>query len=174
MTRSRKHKEAEQRVVLGSITGVFGVKGWVKVWSDTLPTTNILDYSKWQLRLADGWRTFELAKGRVHGKGIIALMGGIEDRNQAAELVGSPIAIDRSELPVVADGEYYWADLEGLEVRGTTGIALGRVVELFATGSNDVLVVQGERQRLIPFTEDAVLEVDLKSGLIVVDWDPDF
>lgn len=161
-------------VALGSVTGVFGVRGWLKVRSDTSPRGNILEYRHWSLWLEGGWQDFQVIRGRIQGKSVIVRLVGIDDRDQAAGLVGSEIAVTRSQLPAPKAGEFYWTDLEGLRVVDREGIGLGKVESLFSTGSNDVMVVTGERQRLIPFTEGAVLEVDLVNASITVDWDRDF
>ncbi|MES9868436.1 MAG: ribosome maturation factor RimM [Sedimenticola sp.] len=161
-------------VTLGRISGLFGVRGWVKVHSHTSPRTNILEYGTWYLRRSGQWQEVELKEGKAHGKGIIARLAGCDDRDQAAELVGADIAIQRDQLPGTDEDEYYWTDLEGLEMRTREGHSLGRVDHLFETGANDVMVVKGERQRLVPFIPDVVLEVNLAEGLITVDWDPEF
>jgi 16S rRNA processing protein RimM len=163
----------EKWVVLGRIAGVYGVKGWVKVVSETDPPANILGYAPW--RLSQGDRQWEVElEGRPHGKGVIAHLRGCDDRDQAARLVGATIAVDRERLPPAAEGEYYWTDLEGLRVRNLQGIELGCVDHLFETGANDVMVVRGERERLLPFIDSVILRVDLPGGLISVDWDADF
>jgi 16S rRNA processing protein RimM len=165
----------DRPVLLGRIVGVFGVEGWVKVHSYTEPRENILRYRPWRLRQGDAERVIEKPQGRVHGKGLVAKLTGIDDRDAAAALSGSEVWIARDALPKPRRGEYYWADLEGLEVITGDGTALGRVSHLFATGANDVLVVRGERERLIPFLPGAVVtDVDLDAGLIRVDWDPEF
>lgn len=163
-----------KRVVLGRISGLFGVRGWVKVHSDTAPRSNILTYPEWFLEGTGGWRACKVEEGHPQGKGIVAKLEGYDDRDQAAELVGLEIAVDRAQLPDAGPGEYYWADLVGLRVVNRAGVELGVVDSLFATGSNDVLVVKGARQRLIPFTEHAVVEIDLDEGRLLVDWDPEF
>jgi 16S rRNA processing protein RimM len=115
------------------------------------------------------------AQGHEQGKGMVAKLPGCDDRDAAAKLVGATIRVPRSALPKAKRGEYYWTDLEGLDVVTVEGVDLGKVSHLFATGANDVLVVHGERERLIPFvTGQFVKEVDLKSGRITVDWDPEF
>lgn len=164
-----------RRVVLGRVIGLFGVQGWVKVHSDTRPRENILDYPVWQLDAPGGWQPRRLLRGRAHGKGIVVQLEACEDRTAAAALIGARVAVARDELPPLAEGEYYWTDLEGLRVRTATGIELGTVERLMETGANDVLVVGGERERLIPFLPGRVVtDVDLESGILVVDWDPDF
>jgi len=164
----------ERWVELGRISGLFGVRGWVKVFSDTAPRSHILAYSSWYLKRPDGWKEYRLQEGRAHGKGVVARLEGCEDRDQAAELIGSGIAVPRDRLPAPDPDEYYWTDLEGLRVRTLEGGDLGVVDHLFATGSNDVLVVKGERKRLLPFIDGVISDVDLRQRVISVDWDPDF
>ena len=164
-------------VVLGRISGLYGVRGWVKVFSHTEPRERIVQYSPWQVRLggpSGEWRSMVVAEGRRHGKGVIVRLEGIDDRDVAARLMEAEIAIHRDQLPELEPGDYYWTDLQGLEVVNREGVTLGRVDHLFETGANDVLVVLGERERLIPYTDDTVLGVDLEAGRIEVDWDPEF
>lgn len=168
-------QDADQLVVVGQVSGLFGVKGWLKIFAYTDPRENILQYDPWYLRVADGWRQVSLAEGQRHGKTIIARLAGCTDRDEAAVWVGHDIAVRREQLPELAQDEYYWSDLEGLQVVTTSGVALGKVAYLIETGANDVLVVQGERERLIPFVRpDVVVEIDLGEGLLRVDWDPEF
>jgi 16S rRNA processing protein RimM len=155
------------------VAGVYGVRGWVRVFSETDPIGNILDYSPWFLGDEDAPRV--VLEGRRHGKGLIVRLEGCDEREQAAALVGRQISVDRRRLPPPATDEVYWADLEGLAVETREGEALGEVQRLFSTPGNDVLVVAGERERLIPFIWGQVIEaVDLEEGVIRVDWDPDF
>jgi 16S rRNA processing protein RimM len=165
-----------QPVILGKITGLYGVRGWVKVYSHTEPRANIVKYSPWLIRKPGAdWQEITVRSGKAHGKGVVAQLQGVNDRDQAAQLMGAEIAVPRSQLPAAAEGEYYWADLVGLHVVNLEGVELGKVSHLMETGANDVLVVKGERERLIPFLQpDVVTEVDLDTGRIQVDWDPEF
>jgi 16S rRNA processing protein RimM len=116
-----------------------------------------------------------VCEGQAHGKGIIARLESIHDRDEAARLLGAEIAVNREQLPPAPEGEYYWADLIGLTVQNHKGITLGQVDHLLETGANDVLVVKGDRERLIPFLlEQVILDVDLAQRLLRVDWDEDF
>jgi 16S rRNA processing protein RimM len=162
-------------IVVGRIVGVYGVKGWVKVHSYTEAREDILNYDPWLLRAGGAWRPAKLAEGRPHGKGIVARLAGCEDCEGAAALVGTDVAIGREQLAPAAPGEYYWADLIGLRVATVAGQDLGVIDHLLETGANDVLVVQGERERLIPYLQgEVVIEVDLEHRVMRVDWDPDF
>ena len=165
----------ERRVLLGRVVGVHGVRGGVKIDSFTEPRDRILDYQPWILRHHGVERTVRAKSLVRHGK-IVAAIDGVEDRDNAASLVGSEICVRRVQLPAPTAGEYYWVDLEGLAVINTEGVELGHVDSVFGTAANDVLVVrQGERERLIPFVKDSVVRrVDLEGGRLTVDWDADF
>lgn len=175
MAMSEHDMDGDERIAVGRISGVYGVKGWVKIHSDTDPRDNILQYNPWLLKRPDGWQRVKVLDGRAQGKGVVARLEGLDDRDAAARWIGTEIAILRSQLPKAAPGEYYWNDLIGLRVLTLSGEDLGRVDHLLETGANDVLVVQGERERLIPYVPgDVVTEVDLDAGELYVDWDPEF
>ena len=166
---------ADRLLTVGRIVGIHGVEGWVKLESWTEPRLRIFSYRPWRLTLAGSEFEAASAQGHEQGKGMVAKLPGCDDRVAAAKLVGATIQVPRSALPKPKRGEYYWTDLEGLIVVTVDGVDLGKVSHLFATGANDVLVVRGERERLIPFvTGQFVKEVDLKAGRITVDWDPEF
>ena len=159
---------------MGRIVGLFGIKGWVKVYSYTEPREALLDYDGWLLGRDDRWEPVELAEGKRHGKSVIARLRHVEDRDTAAAIVGSEIGIERGRLPEPEDGHYYWADLEGMTVRHKDGSDIGKVAYVMATGANDVLVTEGPDERLIPFVQErVVVDVDLAEGVITVDWEWD-
>ena len=163
-----------QPVILGRISGLFGVRGWVKVYSYTEPREAVLDFDRWLLSGRNGWQEATVAEGQRHGKTVIVRIDGYDDRDQAAGLVGTDIGIPRDELPETGDDQYYWSDLEGLSVVHRDGTELGKVSHLLETGANDVMVVKGETERLIPFVLDkVVLGVDLAKREIRVDWEWD-
>lgn len=159
---------------MGRIVAPYGVQGWVKIQPFTETLDSLFDYEHWWINEAAGWREGEVEEARVHGKVLVAKFSGCDGREAALALRGKDIAVSRDELPPAGDGEYYWSDLIGLNVRNLQQENLGQVKEVFATGANDVLVVQSDRERLIPFTSQVVQEVDLTTGLILVDWDADF
>jgi len=163
-------------ISIGEITSVFGVKGWVKVHSFTEPRENILNYSPWFLKKGNKVKEIKLLSGKRQGKTIVASFDGVSDRDVAASYSGWEIQIKQSQLPKPENGEYYWADLLGLQVETDQGVDLGKVDYLIETGANDVLVVQdGEAERLIPFLQDQVIKkIDLDKKQMIVDWDPEF
>ena len=161
-------------VRLGRIVGLFGVRGWVKVFSYTEPREGIVGSKGWLLGYPDGWQERKVVEGRRSGRSVIAQLEGVGDRESAERLLGLEIGVPREALPDPGATRYYWADLEGLLVRRRDGTPLGRVERLLETGAHDVMVVGNEPERLIPFVIDAVvLDVDLDAGVISVDWDWD-
>ena len=165
----------DRRIIVGQVSGIYGVKGWVKLFSHTSPRDNLLGYPSLELGHGDSWRKASLVEGRKQGKKLVGRFEGIDDRDAAAALVGAEIAVCRSELPEPDEAEYYWVDLIGLSVTNTEGESLGSVDRLVETGAHDVLVVRGDRERLIPFVMgEIVRDVDLDGGLILVDWSADF
>ena len=162
-------------VIVGRISGLFGVHGWVKIHSYTDPREAILDYEDWMIINDEDWQPIKVREGKPHGKTIIASLDGIDDRDDAAQWIKATIGVDRSQLPDMADGKFYWSDLEGLTVMKCDGTVIGTVAYLLETGANDVLVVRkGDREVLIPFlVEQVIKDVDLADGVIRVDWDWD-
>lgn len=147
----------------------------MKVFSYTEPRGNIVRFREWTIEQHGRRRTIELEAGEARGKSVVAKLGGIADRDAAVELVGAEIVVERDALPPCEPGEYYWADLEGLAVRGLDGEMLGVVDHLLETGAHDVLVLSGDGSRLIPFVAGRVVrDVDLDAGVIVVDWDASY
>jgi len=169
--------DTDQRMIaVGRLHGAFGVRGEVKLESFTDPLRAIGKYQPWTLRDARGVeRACEGVRVREGVKGLIATMPGIEDKDAADALRGVDVLVPRSALPPPAAGEYYWVDLEGLRVVNLEGVDFGIVSHLFSTGANDVLVAQGERERMIPFVlPDYIRSVDFAAGIVTVDWDADF
>jgi 16S rRNA processing protein RimM len=200
MAQMQQDTETADKIVLGRITGVYGVKGWVKVFSYTEPMEAIVDYSPWYLRPARSsasrnsapWTAVKLKAGKRHAKTVIAKLEHCNDRDEAQAYIGSEIGIEPDQLEPLSDkDEYYWRDLIGLRVINQQGIELGVVTKILETGANDVLVVteqvaaQSEtdataentasKEHLVPWTmQQAIIAVDLQQGIIEVDWDVDF
>jgi 16S rRNA processing protein RimM len=166
--------QRDQKLVpLGFISGIHGIKGWVKIHSFTSPRAAILGYQPWLL--GENHKSVSIEEGKQQGKTIVASLPGVEDRERARELVGMDIAIVRDQLPETDGESYYWTDLVGLAVETRDGVELGHVMRMMETGAHDVMVVKGDRERLIPFVPGRfVINVNLEAGKLVVDWEPDF
>lgn len=170
------------RVTLGRVAGVYGVKGWLRIHSETRPRTNILNYRHWWIG-GEGRPEYRarVVDGRAHGAAVVAQLGAvdgtpIEDRDVAAALVGATLQVERAELPRLGQDEYYWVDLIGQRVENKQGIVLGTVTDMTSNGAQDVLVIgDGAVRRLIPFVMPQIVEsVDLAAGRIVCDWQPEY
>ena len=162
-------------VIIGKFGAVFGVKGWIKVQSATNPIDNILNYQDWHIQTRDGWQPLELEQAKLQGNSIVAKIKDIDDRDIARQFTNKDIAIEHDQLPDTDDNEYYWSDLEGLTVKTTEGLSLGKIDHMTNTGANDIMVVVADkRRRLIPYIDQVVQAVDLDANEIIVDWDPEF
>jgi 16S rRNA processing protein RimM len=148
------------------------VHGWVNIISFTEPVENILTYQPWQL---SNEKTATVEASRIVSDGILVKLLKCDDRDQAKALTNIDILVDEALLPKLEDGEYYWTDLIGLTVINQDGITLGDVTDLLETGSNDVLVVRGEREHLIPYLpKEYIVDIDREKKIIQVVWDPEF
>jgi 16S rRNA processing protein RimM len=171
-------------IIIGQISGVFGVHGWVKVFSHAEPRDNVLTYSPWLIKQKSGWTSIEVIKGRKQGKTIVAQLKGVDDRDKAHALIGSDIAINQEQLKSLDDNDFYWRDLQGLSVLNLQNELFGSIVSMMATGANDVMVIKladeyrveaKDKEILIPYLyDDVVKQVDLERGVVIVDWDNDF
>jgi 16S rRNA processing protein RimM len=156
---------------MGRIAAPFGVKGWVKVEAYTAARKGLLEYPVWWLEHDAIWQERRVEEARVQGNVVVAKLERCEDRDEAARLKGASVAVPREALPPAGADEFYWADLIGLRVTNEHTDDFGVITRILETGANDVLVVEGERERLIPFIAQVVKRVDLAAGVIVVDWD---
>jgi len=168
-------KADDSPLIIGKLIGAHGVRGWLKVYSWTQPRENILRYDPWLLQRNGAWRSVRVLDGRRQGKSIVVRLEGIDDRDEALALRDAEVAIRRDQLETLEDGEYYWSDLIGLRVRNLAGEPLGEVTGLLETGADDVLVIRGDSERLVPFSSpEIVRSVDLVAGEIIVDWELDY
>lgn len=159
---------------MGRVLGPYGVKGWIKLRTFTEYVDSLAEYPSWWFGQGEHWQSMVVEDSHVHAGSLVAKLVGVEDRDQAFALRGLEVAIPREALPPAGEGEFYWADLIGLEVVNVQDEVLGVVEDLLETGANDVLVVKGEQQRLLPYVDQVVLDVDLQSRRIRVDWGLDF
>ncbi|MFY0639889.1 MAG: ribosome maturation factor RimM [Bermanella sp.] len=174
------NKAPENLTVIGKVTGVYGIKGWVKVFSHTELKESVFSYGDWLLNMNGQWTPVKVSDWRTQGKGLVAQLDGCNDRTLAQKYCQCDIAIPMDALPETAEGEIYYHQLKDLLVVTTDHVVLGQVDHLFNNGANDVLVVKAikdsidGRERLLPYSDDCVQSIDLEKGMIEVDWDPEF
>lgn len=174
----------EDRIQIGQLRSAYGLNGWLWVYSNTEPMSNMFDYLPWYIETKAGWQTIDVKRWKTHGKGLVVALKGVSDRTGAESLVGANIWIAKSQLPKADVDEYYWSDLKGLTVLGLDEeeqeVNLGKIHELFETGANDVMVVHAtpdsidSEERMIPWHKDVVQRVDLEAGRIYVNWGVDY
>lgn len=158
-------------IPVGRITGLYGVKGRLKIHSWTRPLENIFSYKPWYIDHDGNQGVIEPLAGQWLGKHLVVKLAGIDDREMARDYIGKDIEIARSQLPPLEAGEYYWHEVIGLKVRNVDGVELGVVSEILETGANDVMVIEGHERILIPWINDLyIMDIDPGSGEILVDW----
>ena len=157
-------------IELGRIAGSYGVRGWVKVAPEKGVAEALVAAKEWWL----GAKACRVEAAKVHSATVIAKLAGLENREQALALKGTKILVARGALPDQDDGRYYLADLVGLEVLNTQGVALGVVRQWLTNGPQDVMEVVGDRTRLLPWVAAVVKAVDLDAGRIEVAWEADW
>ncbi len=175
----------EDRIQIGQLRSPYGLNGWLWVYSNTDPLSNMFDYLPWYLNTKTGWQTIDVKRWKSQGKGLVVALKGVDNRTLAEQLVGAEIWIAKSQLPQAGMDEYYWSDLKGLTVvaineSDENEIILGKIHELFETGANDVMVVRATsdsidaEERMIPWHKDVVQRVDISNGCIYVYWGVDY
>lgn len=174
----KQKPDSAKPVIMGRFGGAFGIKGWIKVQSFTDPPAGLSSYSPWLIEEEGDWRSLVVTECRAHKSSFIAKIEHINDRNAATKLTGQQIAVVRSALPPLPDGEYYLQDLLGLTVETRTGKQIGSVIHAMDSKVHDVLVVRADsgEDHLIPWLpEQGVIQtVSLAERRIIVDWDTDY
>ena len=158
-------------IELGAVGAPFGVRGWVKLRSFTDPPDRLLQHRILRLGSGAAWTAYRIeASGRSGGQ-LTAKFAGVNDRDQAQALRGSPIRVPRSELPHRDDKDFYRADLIGCEVVNLAGVRLGHVRHFAETPAQVLMVVRGEREHWVPAVPRYLRRVDLEARQVVVDWE---
>ena len=163
-----------EKFIMARISGPYGVKGWIKIQPFTIDINHLLNKKEWLIGDEKSSISYPIEISKIHGNSIIAKLINIDDRDAAFGLRNKTILIPKQELPALEKGEYYWNDLMGHAVINQKKEHLGVVQTFLETGANDVLVVKGDKEHLIPFIPHVILNVDMGKKEIEVDWDKDF
>jgi 16S rRNA processing protein RimM len=162
-------------IEVGRLGAAHGVRGWLRVQSYTDPPQRLFEWTSWQLKAANGaTREAKLLEVRAQGNGWIARIEGVDERDGASRLTGQMILVEHEALPPTEGREHYRDDLVGFEVKNLEGVVLGVVDHFIDTPGNTVMVIQGERERLVPMTREHLRSVDKDARSLVVDWPEDF
>jgi 16S rRNA processing protein RimM len=173
MAAARPGDGGPRPVVLGRVGAPFGVQGWLKVQSYTDPLEGIVGYRDWELYRGTSLGRRTVLDWKRAGSGVAVRLEGVDSREAAQALTGAEVRVERAELPPAAPGEHYWHDLVGLDASSPQGVPLGRVAEILEMPAHPVLVLEGDRQRLVPLVADRLVAVDLDAGRLTLDWHPD-
>jgi len=161
---------------MGRIVAPYGLRGWVRIEPYSAVPDSLSAYPSWWVGRNGDWRELKVAESTLqHGVSLVARFEGIVERDAALALKGSDVAVERGALPQSEGNEFYWADLVGLKVMNLKDEELGVVAGLFDNGAHPVMrVVEGENERLLPFVEQVVRQVDMAEGRIRVEWELDW
>jgi len=173
MAAARPGDAGSRPVVLGRVGAPFGVQGWLKVQSYTDPREGIVRYPDWELHRGSSLGRWAVLEWKRAGSGLAVRLEGVDSREAAQSLTGAGVRVGRAELPPTAPGEYYWHDLVGLDAFGLQGEPLGRVAEILDLPAHPVLVLEGERERLVPLVKERLAGVDFDARRLTLDWHPD-
>jgi 16S rRNA processing protein RimM len=161
-------------VIMGRVVAPYGVFGWLKIVPDTEEFDGLLDYKTWWIGKDNDWRELAVKEAKIHNDVLVVKLQSIDDRDAAVACKGKQIAVPRASLPKLKGEEYYWSDLIGLTVKNQQNVDFGKITDVFATGANDVIVATGDKERLIPYIAQVIVEVDLDAKTMLVDWDAEF
>ena len=160
-----------RRIEVGRLGAAHGVRGWLRVQSFTDPPQRLFEWQRWRLQSGTEVNVLE---SRPQGNGWIARLEGVEERDAASRLTGQMILVEHEALPPTEGREHYRDDLVGFGVKNLEGVVLGVVDHFIDTPGNTVMVIQGERERLVPMTREHLRSVDKDARSLVVDWPEDF
>lgn len=168
----------KQPIFVVKIGSTYGVRGWLRAFSSIENINHIFKYQPWIINQTGYWQKILLESCKRHYKNFIIKIKNIENRESATFMINKKIAVDFSLFPLLKNGEYYWKDLIGCNVKTINGTEIGKIIDLIETGSNDVFVVQYKEKNsycikeiLIPFLEGKVIKnINILDRIIEVDW----
>ncbi|RIY32530.1 hypothetical protein CKF54_04630 [Psittacicella hinzii] len=170
----------EKLITLGKFGSTYGYKGWIRVNSFTEEPTNIFSYANWFVNINNTLTPVKVESWKVHANHLVCKLDCLDSLEEAKAFNNLFVYVKGEDLPEL-DGEYYWKDLMGCKVFTPAGYELGTVTQIMETGANDVLVLQApltdaynRKDRMVPFIDKYLVEVDINNKKIVIEWDPEF
>lgn len=160
-------------VLIGKVLKPHGIRGELKILPFSGNPGELLGVDEIYLGPQPDSRSYKVQKARSQGKFLLLQLAGVGDRNTADTLIGLEVRVVLDALPDLAPNEFYWYEMEGLEVSTVNGRRLGRVASLMATGAHDVLVIKGgDAEYLVPAINEIIIKVDQQAGTLVIDPPP--
>jgi 16S rRNA processing protein RimM len=159
----------DKLVLIGKVTGAFGVQGELRIAAYTERPLALIDYRT--LLREDGAHALTLLSGRAVKDGVIAKAKEVADKTEADRLHGLKLFVPRSALPATDEDEFYLTDLVGLRVERADGTPLGKIKAVQNFGSGDLLEIEPSDNKswYLPFTREAVPDVDIAGGKVIAD-----
>lgn len=167
----------QEVVVVGRFGRFFGIWGWIRVvLSASLTIEYFMKLSKIFIRRrkSELWQKLAIDGLKLFNDTILLKIKGYNSKEEVSKLTNADLGILRKDLPKLGDDEYYWSELIGLTIINNSGQNIGIVKSIITTGSNDVLVVEGDCRRLIPYISEVIMKIDLENRSILVDWGFDY
>ncbi|WP_222613795.1 ribosome maturation factor RimM [Undibacterium seohonense] len=186
---SANQSAPDDLVIVGYVSGAFGLQGWVKIRPYSTTADALLEAplfwleSAAQAGVAPNLREVKRLSSKIHGEDVVARLDEVPDRTAAEALKGTVVKVSRQAFPALEQDEFYWVDLIGLAVQNLQGEDLGVVRAMMDNGAQSILRVAAsdvpetelmKHERLIPFVDHFVKEVDREAKKIVVDWGSDY
>lgn len=155
---------------IGQIVNTFGIKGMVKIKPFTDDINRFDRLKKIYISNKNGKKEYQIQEVKYHKNMVLMKLEGVDTPEQADLLRQSYLLVDRADEEPLEEGVYYIVDLLGLEVYTDDNKLLGKVDDIFNTGSNDIYVVKDEmgKQILLPGIPEVLKNVDLEKGRITV------
>lgn len=177
-------KVPDDLVQVGYVSGAYGVAGGVRVTPFSADADALLKVKTWWFD-KPSLHDVDVRQAKLHGGDVVAQLVGVVGRDAAEALKGAAVQVPRSHFPALSTDEFYWSDLIGLSVQNLQGECLGQVVDMMSNGPQSILRIapladpasgdaEPAPERLIPFVEHFVINVDKAAKTITVDWGLDY
>lgn len=155
---------------IGQIVNTFGIKGMVKIKPFTDDINKFDKFKKIYIKKENTKKEYQIEEVKYHKQMVLMKLKGINTPEEADLLRGSYLIINREDEEPLEEGEYYIIDLLGLEVYTDENVLLGKLEDIYNTGSNDIYVVKDElgKQVLLPAISDVIKNIDIKNKKITV------
>lgn len=160
----------KERLEIGQVVNTFGIKGFVKIYPYVDNISRYDDLKQVYVKLKKQEIKLEIEEVKYQKNMVLMKFKGINTVEEAEKLRSSYIEIDRKDAIKLEEGQYFIADLLGLDVYLDTGEKLGNLEDIFNTGSKDIYVVKNDigKQFLLPYIDEVVKNIDLENGKIIV------